>query len=64
MGLGFTLALVIVCTFREVLGAGTFMGATLIPESKAAILMILPPGGFVTLGCILGFLNKVQQKTA
>lgn len=64
MGLGFTLALVLVCTFREVLGAGTFMGIQLIPESKAAILMILPPGGFVTLGCLLGFLNKVQQKTA
>ncbi len=64
MGLGFTLALVIVCTFREVLGAGTFMGIQLIPESKSAILMILPPGGFVTLGCLLGFLNKVQGKTA
>lgn len=64
MGLGFTLALVIVCTFREVLGAGTFMGIQILPESKAAILMILPPGGFVTLGCLLGFLNKVQGKTA
>jgi electron transport complex protein RnfE len=64
MGLGFTLALVLVCTFREVLGAGTFLGHTLLPESKAAILMILPPGGFVTLGCMLGFLNKVQGKTA
>jgi electron transport complex protein RnfE len=64
MGLGFTIALVLVCTFREVLGAGTFMGVQLIPESKAAILMILPPGGFVTLGCMLGFLNKVQSKTA
>jgi electron transport complex protein RnfE len=64
MGLGFTIALVLVCTFREVLGAGTFMGIQLIPESKAAILMILPPGGFVTLGCMLGFLNKVQSKAA
>jgi electron transport complex protein RnfE len=64
MGIGFTLALVLLCTFREVLGAGTFLGRHVLPESKAAILMILPPGGFVTLGCMLGFLNKVQQKAA
>jgi electron transport complex protein RnfE len=64
MGVGFTLALVLLCTFREVLGAGTFLGFRLLPESKAVIMMILPPGGFVTLGCILGFLNKMQGKTA
>jgi Na+-translocating ferredoxin:NAD+ oxidoreductase subunit E len=64
MGVGYTLALVLLCTFREVLGAGTFLGFRLLPESKAVIMMILPPGGFVTLGCILGFLNKMQGKTA
>ena len=64
MGVGFTLALVLLCTFREVLGAGTFLGFRLFPESRAAIMMILAPGGFVTLGCILGFLNKLQEKTA
>ncbi len=64
MGVGFTLALVLLCTFREVLGAGTFLGFRLLPESRAAIIMILPPGGFVTLGCLLGFLNKMQSKTA
>ena len=64
MGLGFTLALVVVCIFREVLGAGTFMGTQVLPGSTPAILMILPPGGFITLGCILGFLNKIQKKSA
>jgi electron transport complex protein RnfE len=64
MGVGFTLALVLMCTFREVLGAGTFLGVRLFPETKAAIMMILPPGGFVTFGCILGFLNKLQAKNA
>lgn len=64
MGIGFTLALVLVSAFREVLGAGTFFGMTVLPESVPAILMILPPGGFLTLGCLLGFMNKMQKKSA
>jgi len=64
MGAGYTLALVLVCSFREVLGAGTFLGHPVLPGSSPAILMILPPGGFITLGCLLGFLNKLQKKSA
>jgi electron transport complex protein RnfE len=64
MGIGFTLALVLVSAFREVLGAGTLMGMALLPDGIPAILMILPPGGFITLGCLMGALNKVQEKYA
>ena len=64
MGLGFTLALVLVCIFREVLGAGTFLGMPVLPGNTPALLMILPPGGFITLGCLLGLLNKLQNKSA
>lgn len=64
MGAGFTLALVLVSSFREVLGAGTFFGQTILPENIPAIMMILPPGGFITLGCLLAILNKIQKKTA
>ena len=64
MGVGFTLALVLVSAFREVLGAGTFFGQTILPENLPAIMMILPPGGFITLGCLLALLNKIQKKTA
>jgi len=64
MGIGYTLALVLVSTFREVLGAGTFYGFPVLPDNIPAILMILPPGGFITLGCLLGFLNKIQKKSA
>lgn len=64
MGLGFTIALSLVSTFREVLGAGTFLGIQILPESIPAILMILPPGGFITLGCLLAILNKLQKKHA
>ncbi|PKM89677.1 MAG: electron transport complex subunit RsxE [Firmicutes bacterium HGW-Firmicutes-12] len=62
MGLGFTLALVVVSTFREVLGAGTFLGYSVLGlEANSALIMILPPGAFITLGCILGLLNKMQD---
>ena len=62
MGLGFTLALVMVSSVREVLGSGTLLGYPVLPEQLPAILMILPPGGFITLGCLLGILNKLQRK--
>jgi len=64
MGVGFTLALVLLSTVREVLGAGTFYGIPVLPENVPAIMMILPPGGFITLGCLLGLLNKMQKKAA
>lgn len=64
MGTGFTLALVLVSAVREILGAGTFFGLQILPENIPAIMMILPPGGFITLGCLLGLLNKFQKKTA
>ncbi len=65
MGLGYTLALVTVSAVREVLGAGTFLGIPIIGLiDNPALVMILPPGGFIALGCILALLNKMQQKKA
>lgn len=63
MGVGYTMALVIISTIREVLGAGTFMGIPVFGESfSSALIMILPPGGFITLGCTLAFLNMMQNR--
>ncbi len=65
MGLGYTLALVTVSAVREVLGAGTFLGIPIVGLiDNPALVMILPPGGFIALGCILALLNKMQQKKA
>lgn len=53
-GLGFIIALVMVGGIREVLGNGTFLGLSLFgPSFEPWIIMILPPGGFFTLGGIL-----------
>lgn len=60
MGLGFTIALVIISTFREVLGAGTFFGMQIFGAGfKPALVMILPPGGFLVFGLTIAAVNKL-----
>lgn len=72
-GLGYTVALVIMCVIRELLGNGTFGGGIIsadglriIPAEYPAMLLILPVGGFLTLGCLIAFAQwlvaKVQAK--
>lgn len=64
MGLGFTLALTILASIRELLGAGSIFGVSVLGASfEPVIIMILPPGAFLTLGLLLGLLNKMTQKT-
>ena len=73
-GIGYTVALIIVCVVREFLGAGTFGGGLLnggegiriLPEGVPAMQMVMPVGGFLALGCILAgfqyFTRKLDTK--
>lgn len=62
MGLGFTLALTVLGAIRELIGAGTVFGFQLLPAAyEPAIIMILPPGAFITLGLLLALLNKLTD---
>lgn len=61
MGLGFTAALSIISAVREILGNGTILDIPL-GISNPAIIMILPPGGFLTLGLILGIINVIKNR--
>lgn len=61
MGLGFTLALCVVSAVREILGAGSIMGIPFGIKTPA-VAMLLPPGGFLTLGIILGIMNVYKNK--
>lgn len=62
MGLGFTLALVIIATVREILGAGTWCGLPVFTSGyQPATMFILPAGGFLTLGIILGVINLIKE---
>ena len=68
-GIGYTMALVIVCIIRELLGAGTFGGGILnggegiriIPEGYPAMQLVMPVGGFLTLGFVIAFFQWMQR---
>ncbi len=63
MGLGFTLALVILGTIREILGNGTFLGMSVFGEGfMPATILILPPGAFIVLGIVLAVINVITAK--
>lgn len=62
MGLGFTMALTILGSIREILGAGSIFGYNLFGTLYTpAIIMILPPGAFLTLGLLLAGFNKLKS---
>lgn len=63
MGLGFTLSLTLIATVREILGNGSFCGIPLFGEGfQGATIMILPAGGFLTLGIIIAVVGVIRKK--
>lgn len=63
MGIGFTMALLLIGAVREVLGNGTILGMQLLGAGfEPVILMILPPGGFIVFGLTLGIINGIADK--
>lgn len=76
MGLGFTMALVVLGAAREIASAGTlfanaslllgdgfkFIELTLIPDYKGFLLMALPPGGFIMLAFIIAGKRLLDRK--
>jgi electron transport complex protein RnfE len=65
MGIGFTIALLIMGSVREVLGSGTFLGVSLFgPRYEPWVIMILPPGGFFTLAFVLLAVAWWKQRQA
>ena len=61
IGLGFTLALTLLGIVRELLGAGSIFGLTLLPETCNILLFILPPGAFITLGYLIAIVNRMKN---
>ena len=63
-GLGFAVALLLMGAMREVVGSGTFLGARVFgPSYEPWVIMVLPPGGFFTIGVILlGFAAYDQRR--
>ena len=65
MSLGFTLALALIGGVREILGSGSLLGLDLFgPRFEPWAIMILPPGGFLTLGGLLTVFAWIKSRSA
>ena len=75
-GIGYTLVLIVMCVFRELLGAGKFGGGLLgggalgsapgiviFPEEFGIKVLTLPVGGFLTLGCLIALMQWALAKS-
>jgi len=60
MGLGFTFALFLLGSIREILGSGAWMGMKFI-SGDAILVFILSPGAFIVLGYLIAFINKIKK---
>ena len=71
-GIGYTVALVVMCVIRELLGSGTFGGGLLnggegiriIPEAYPAMQMVMPVGGFITMGLVVAGFQWLLRRQA
>ena len=73
-GIGYTVALIITCVVRELLGSGTFgggllnggLGYEIIHEPYPAMMLTMPVGGFLTLGVVIAFsqwlIARIEKK--
>lgn len=61
IGLGFSIALTLLGSVRELLGSGSIFGIGLLPESCNMLMFILPPGAFITLGYLIAIVNKFKK---
>lgn len=59
MGLGFAISLTMLSAFRELLGSGSLLGFTVLPEVfPRTLLFVLPPGAFLILGILMASIRK------
>lgn len=69
-GVGYTLVLVVICVVRELIGSGSFGGGIfnggngiqIFPGEYGALIMIMPFGGFLVLGCLIAVMQYVLKK--
>ena len=60
MGLGFTISLILIGSVRELLGTGSILGFSILPQfyqDNPMLLAILAPGAFLTMGFLMGAIN-------
>ena len=62
MGVGFTLALVLISVIREALGNGTLLGLVIVKGFDPALLFILAPGALLVIGILIGIVNYLTER--
>lgn len=61
IGLGFTIALTLLGSIRELLGSGKIFDITIFPGSYGMLIFVLAPGAFITLGFLIAIVNKIRK---
>ena len=62
MGVGFTLALILISGIREFLGAGTLLGHSLVKGFEPVFVLGMPSGALLVIGLLLGFFNILKAR--
>lgn len=61
MGLGYSLALTLLGSIREILGTGKILGHILFPENYGMLMFIMAPGAFIALGYLIAIVNRLKK---
>lgn len=61
IGLGFTLALTVIGSVREILGTGAVFGYQVYSADYGALLFVLAPGAFIVLGLLIALFNRLKE---
>ncbi|NCB07922.1 MAG: electron transport complex subunit E [Bacteroidia bacterium] len=61
IGLGFSFALVLLGSIREILGSGKLFNLTIYPENYVTLLFVLAPGAFIVLGYLIALINRIKK---
>jgi len=64
MGLGFSMALTLLGSIREILGTGKIFGFMLYPDRYGMLIFVLAPGAFIALGYLIAVMNKLKKHKA
>lgn len=62
MGVGFTMALFVIGSIREIMGSGSWFGIGLIGDLQPMTIFIMPAGGFFVFGVLIAVLNKLAKR--
>ncbi|MDP2911783.1 MAG: electron transport complex subunit RsxE, partial [Candidatus Omnitrophota bacterium] len=62
MGVGFTLALTIISSIREILGSGTILGFLILKNFEPVLYIVLAPGALLVIGLLIGGINYISRK--